>query len=938
MSNACETHYPAHGLRPRMNAGVDWFIPAHVHSGDLDVLRRARLVVMFVVTLILLAVIYIVIFLSMNCLINAAALGLAVGMGLTCLYIMRRTGSSFVAGNLLTVTFYGVLTVLACRLGGQGALTLPWYAAVPVVTLSTAGRRSAFFWLVVTVLSLTAFYALDYSGYSFPNDPTPRHYELLCLMGWIGLIMLVFALALLYEAAKVQMLHQVRKSEERLKTLLSANPTGILVIDAETHEIIEANSAALEMIGAPSEDVLGHVYHEYICPAQAGHCPITDSEQRVDRAERVLLRAGGAKMPILKTVVSITLNDRPCLLESFVDITERKRAEKTREFRLDCQQKLNDLQQALLGPGVLDEKLKRITDGVVDIFNADFCRIWITHQGDRCESGCMHAGVMEGPHVCRYRDRCLWLMSSSGRYTHIDGEVHRRVPFGCYKIGQVASGKESKFLTNEAATDPRVHNNDWVKELGLVSFAGYQLRPPGGETIGVLALFAKHTISPDEDALLESLGSTIAQIVQKAKADEEVKQWNRFLNSVLESLTHPFLVIDAVDYSIVMANTAAQHESSSLPKTCHVLSHHRDTPCDGDGHECLLVEIKRTGKPAMMEHIHYDNDGNPRTVEVHAYPIFDEGGRVAQGIEYSLDITERKQAEAMVEEVQRQLLDASHQAGMAEVATDVLHNVGNVLNSVNVSAGLVNDKIRASRVPGLAKATALMSEHPDDLGTFITQDERGKQLPGYLTKLAEHLANEHADVLGELRHLTENIEHIKNIVSMQQSLSGVSGVTESVLISDLLDDLLKMDASSLAHRGIKVTREYDELPMLTIDKHKLTQILMNLLKNAKEALIEDQGPDPRLSVRLRALDQNRVQIEVADNAVGIPPENLLKIFAHGFTTKEHGHGFGLHGSALAAAEMGGSLTAYSDGPGRGATFTLELPRQVTEKRDVCSAK
>jgi len=354
-----------------------------------------------------------------------------------------------------------------------------------------------------------------------------------------------------------------------------------------------------------------------------------------------------------------------------------------------------------------------------------------------------------------------------------------------------------------------------------------------------------------------------------------------------------------------------------------------------------------------------------RTVELEQRTIeLEKSRRVAMGMMEDAEQARKVMEQALAElrSTQQQLVEASRKAGMSEVATDVLHNVGNVLNSVNVSAGLVNEKIRASKVPGLARATALMSEHADDLGTFITQDERGKQLPGYLTKLAEHLAGEQTDVLDELRHLTENIEHIKNIVSMQQSLTGVSGVMEPVRIDDLLDDLLKMEAASFDHRGVKVVREYDELPVATIDKHKLTLILVNLLKNAKDALTEDQGPDKRLTVRLRwvpraaclpvcavatdptaladkppvALDH--VQIEVADNAVGILPENLTKIFAHGFTTKEGGHGFGLHGSALAAKELGGSLTAHSNGLGQGATFTLELPLQVMEKSDVCSAE
>ena len=215
------------------------------------------------------------------------------------------------------------------------------------------------------------------------------------------------------------------------------------------------------------------------------------------------------------------------------DITGRKQAEEARGLRMNYQNRQNQLQRDLLSPGTLSAKLKRITDGVVEIFDADFCRIWITQQGDLCASGCMHAAVTEGPHVCRYRHLCLCLMASSGRYTHLDGEVHRRVPFDCYKIGRVASGADARFLTNEAMTDPRVHNHQWAQECGLVSFAGYRLQPPDGETIGVLALFSKHVITPEEDGLLESLAGTTAQVIRMCQAEAEL----RAVNDCLERQT-----------------------------------------------------------------------------------------------------------------------------------------------------------------------------------------------------------------------------------------------------------------------------------------------------------------------------------------------------------------------------------------------------------------
>ena len=288
------------------------------------------------------------------------------------------------------------------------------------------------------------------------------------------------------------------------------------------------------------------------------------------------------------------------------------------------------------------------------------------------------------------------------------------------------------------------------------------------------------------------------------------------------------------------------------------------------------------------------------------------------------DITERKQAEEQLEETHKQLLEASHKAGMAEVATNVLHNVGNVLNSVNVASSCLADRLRRSKSANLSKVVALMHEHEADLGAFLTSDPKGKQLPCYLAQLAEHLSGEQAAALEELAQLQENIEHIKEIVTMQQGYAKVSGLNEILKITDLVEDALRLNADDLHRRGVEVVREFEEVPMMNVEKHKVMQILINLLRNATDACDESGRTDKRLTVRVAHVD-GRVKVSVIDNGVGIPPENLARIFQHGFTTRKDGHGFGLHSGELAAQEMGGSLTPHSAGCGQDATFTLELP-------------
>ncbi|MDB6039026.1 MAG: sensor signal transduction histidine kinase [Verrucomicrobiales bacterium] len=292
------------------------------------------------------------------------------------------------------------------------------------------------------------------------------------------------------------------------------------------------------------------------------------------------------------------------------------------------------------------------------------------------------------------------------------------------------------------------------------------------------------------------------------------------------------------------------------------------------------------------------------------------------------NITDRKRAEQELEKAHRDLLETSRQAGMAEVATGVLHNVGNVLNSVNVSSACVIDNVKKSKVTNLSRMVALLRKHEGDLGNFVTNDPKGRQLPDYLATLAEHLAGEQAETLTELAHLQKNIDHIRDIVTMQQSFAKVSGVAESLKPCDLVEDALKMNATTLARHDIQVIREFHPVLPVMVEKHKVLQILVNLIRNARHACDDSLRIDKQVTVRI-ANGEGRVRISVSDNGVGILPENLARIFNHGFTTKKDGHGFGLHSGALAARELGGSLQVQSDGPGKGAMFTLELLSEPT---------
>jgi PAS domain S-box-containing protein len=296
------------------------------------------------------------------------------------------------------------------------------------------------------------------------------------------------------------------------------------------------------------------------------------------------------------------------------------------------------------------------------------------------------------------------------------------------------------------------------------------------------------------------------------------------------------------------------------------------------------------------------------------------------------DITEQRRAEAEKQELHEQLVGASRQAGMAEVATSVLHNVGNVLNSVNVSITLVSDRLIKSRMSALVKAAALFRDHEADLAAFLTSDERGRRLPSYLEKLGASLEEERRSILGELGSVTRDIDHIKHVVQSQQSYAKVDiDFRELVKLEEVMEDAVRISNSAVGDDSLDVVRQYEPTPPVNIDRHKLVHILVNLINNAKQAAA-GMGRARRIRLSIAPLGAGEVELAVVDNGVGISNENLPRIFNHGFTTKQDGHGFGLHGAALSARQMGGQLTAHSDGVGQGARFSLVLPVDAEELR------
>jgi PAS domain S-box-containing protein len=294
------------------------------------------------------------------------------------------------------------------------------------------------------------------------------------------------------------------------------------------------------------------------------------------------------------------------------------------------------------------------------------------------------------------------------------------------------------------------------------------------------------------------------------------------------------------------------------------------------------------------------------------------------------DITERKRAETNLRTAQEKLLETARKVGMAEVATGVLHNVGNVLNSVSVTAESLQKRIRHSKISYLGDVVHLFEEHSNELGTFMTNEERGKKLPEFLANLSQELVDEQERCLEALEALTKHVQHVADIIQLQQSYSNTKGLVEPTSIAELIDDAIQINAEAISRNKVELRREITEMPNILLDRHKVLQIMTNLISNAIYALSKSNNNEKILTISVKEPESDNFEIEVCDNGIGISKENMTRIFEHGFTTKSKGHGFGLHSTALSVNELNGSIKAHSDGIGNGAVFTVKLPFKKQE--------
>jgi len=406
------------------------------------------------------------------------------------------------------------------------------------------------------------------------------------------------------------------------------------------------------------------------------------------------------------------------------------------------------------------------------------------------------------------------------------------------------------------------------------------------------------------------------------------------LETLIANLPLSLIACDA-EGVITLYNQAAaellsmQSDNSSAGKTCeHVVGaqiYHADGVTPLELADRPLVKALRGEQVGDLELVVVPRDSSERVTLTSGRRLTAPDGRALGAFVITEDITERRRSELELERVHEQLRTSARQAGMAEVATSILHNVGNVLTSIHVAATMVQDGLERSKAADLCEMAELLLAQGNRLSEFMAHDERGKIVPAYLQALGQQLTAETEAALEHMATLRKSLEHVDSAVAMQQKFARVASIRETVSVVDLVEDSLRLSSSAFNRHGIELRREFHPMPAITVDKHKVLQILVNLIHNAMNACNESDNKHKALTLRIEGGDP-LIRISVIDNGVGIAPENMGKLFTHGFTTRPKGHGFGLHSGAIAARELGGSLRAESEGAGKGAAFILELPR------------
>jgi len=721
-----------------------------------------------------------------------------------------------------------------------------------------------------------------------------------------------------------QELEKIRELQLQIEFILGASKTRLDIIDAEFN-LRYVDSEWQKMYG-PYEGRKCFAYfmgRDEACP----NCGVLQAFQTKQAivSEEILVKEGNRPVQVT-TIPFQAANGEWLVAEVNVDITERKQAEEMRERILDRQKRLNQIQENLLGPDTLERKLKVITDSVIDIVSADFCRIWLTGSGDLCEKGCIHAGIAEGPHTCQNRKKCLHLVSSSGRYTHIDSPNHRRVPLGNYKIGRIAADLERKFLTNDVPHDPWIHNPTWAEELGLASFAGYQLCPPGGETIGVLALFSKNPLSPEDDALLENLSNTVAHVIQLAKVNEALQESEEKYRSIFETAANLILTVNP-DGQIIQCNQRVYTLLGYQPRELvgrflEQIFVAEDYSRFLEAFETVIAQGSLYDQEYRMIRNGSSGEGSFVEVSINSTLYVDKQENCLRIICIVHDITQQKM-------MHRQLLQAQKLESIGQLAAGIAHEI-------NTPTQYIGDNIRFleegfSEIVSLLKACNSLREksaiqkHCDQ--TLDDLASRTKEMDiGFLIQ----------EIPQAIQHSLEGVKTVAEIVKAMKEFSHPGEKEKKMLdINNAIQSTLTISRNYWKYVADVQTYLEPDLPLVECYPAEINQVLLNIIANAADSIsgVIDRSKNEKglIVITTDKTDEKYLEVRISDTGGGIPKDIQDKVFNPFFTTKTVGKGTG-QGLSISHAIISrhqGTITFESE-DGIGTTFIIQLPLMENE--------
>jgi PAS domain S-box-containing protein len=672
---------------------------------------------------------------------------------------------------------------------------------------------------------------------------------------------------------------------ERFHRLLLAADIGCVELDGEGR-VVEANQEFLRLVGWTSlEEIQGRSVLEVTAPADRERasaairgCLDTGSANNI---EIDCLRPDGARQTVEVNAATVEIGSEVRILTLCRDVTTRRRT-------VERAAQVNRLNEALLSPGPIQEKLKRIVETAVESVDGDFARIWVVRPADLCDSGCFHAQATTGPHACLQRDRCLHLMASAGRYTHLDGPRHHRVPFGAYKIGRVASGDEVSFVTNDVTHDPRVHDPAWAIELGLVAFAGYRLLSPAGKPTGVLALFSRHAVGAEEHELLQNLASTTAQVLHAAMAEEALLLGEERLRLALEAADLGLWDWDQnkdSGYCSPRYCSILGYETGELAlqrQLMKELVHPEDLPALVEGVEKCLRGDRDTWR---LEHRMRQKSGRYIWVVTRGRVVArDAEGRALRITGTLSDITEQKS-------MQEQLLQAQKMESVGRLAGGVAHDFNNLLTVINGYSNL------------------LLSGLPEG-------DPRRESV-GEIHRAGERAAA-----------LTQQLLAFSRRQTLQPKLLNLNTIVAET--ERMLQRVIGEDVRLVTVLG-------PGLGQVKADAGQIGQVLMNLAVNARDAMpnggcltVETANEDLDASGAASHPDFRPgrfVRLSVSDTGLGMDEETRRHLFEPFYTTKPHGRGTGLGlSSVYGIVQQSGGWIWVQSRPMEGAAFHIHFPR------------